>query len=128
MLCFFLLLFCAGGLSSLIPAREIVKIIGLLFAIPIILYISVKGSLDPSVWTMSEDAIHVQFKGKRVSYLFTDIKLIRNLTRSGGSLYVLTFHKKQTIRYWRNKLFQGEDDSQALQQALQDSPIEFYKF
>lgn len=127
MLCFFVLLFAIGGISSLIPASEIVKIVVILFTIPGILFSSVKFSQSPSHWTIHEDSLTITFKNKSVAYAFTEIDHIRSLTRSGGNLYVIYRVKKSTIRYWRNKLFQADDDQQLLQEALLHSPIEYYK-
>src|SRR5690606_17468927 len=118
MLCFFALLFAAGGISSFIPAQEIVKIIIVLFTIPVILYCSVKLSQSPSQWTLEEDRLTISFKNKIITYLYADIDHIRSLTRSGGNLYVIYFRKRSPQRYWRNKLFQKDDDHQLLHEAL----------
>ena len=128
MLCFFALLFAAGGISSFIPAQEIMKIIIVLFTIPVILYCSVKLSQSPSQWTLEEDRLTISFKNKIITYLYADIDHVRSLTRSGGNLYVIYFKKKSPRRYWRNKLFQKDDDHQLLHEALLESPVEFYKF
>lgn len=128
MLSFFVLLFIFGGLSSLIPAKEIVKVIAVLFTIPVILYTSVKVSQRPSTWHVEEDKLIITFANATFTYLFEDIDHIRSLTRSGGTLYVIYFKKKSPARYWRNKLFQTEDDQIALQQNLTTSAVEYYKF
>jgi len=128
MLCFFALLFAAGGISSFIPAQEIVKIIIVLFTIPVILYCSVKLSQSPSQWTLEEDRLTISFKNKIITYLYADIDHIRSLTRSGGNLYVIYFRKRSPQRYWRNKLFQKDDDHQLLHEALVQCDIEYYKF
>lgn len=128
MLCFFVLLFVAGGLSSLIPAKEIVKIIVVLFTIPVILYLSVRISKRPSLWSINEQMLTIDFTDKIISYPTEEIDRIQTLTRSGGTLYVIYFKKKSPARYWRNKLFQNEDDQLALQQFLTTSTIEYYKF
>ncbi|WP_140937903.1 hypothetical protein [Sphingobacterium lumbrici] len=125
---FLLLLFVVGGLSSLIPFQEIVKIIIVLFTIPAILFISVKISQNPSVWTLTEENITITFPDKEISHPLSEINHIQSLTRSGGALYVIHFHKKSPARYWRNKLFQDEDDNQHLHQALINSTVEYYKF
>lgn len=131
MLSFFVLLFLAGFLSSFIPAKEIIKIIVVLFTIPIILYLSVKASSRPSIWEIDDNELTIQFADKKLKYKLSEIDHIRSLTRSGGTLYIITFKKnakKSAARYWRNKLFQSEDDQIALQQALNSSETEYYKF
>lgn len=128
MLSFFVFLFIMGGLGSLIPAKEIVKIVIVLFTIPITLYISVKLSKNSSVWELTEKALTIHFAKKTISYSLDDIDHIRSLTRSGGTLYIIYFKTKSPARYWRNKLFQEEDDQLALQQSLMNSTTEYYKF
>jgi hypothetical protein len=125
---FLLMLFVVGGLSSLIPFQEIAKIIIVLFTIPAILFISVKISQNPSVWILTEENITITFPNKEVSHPLSEINNIQSLTRSGGALYVIHFHKKSPARYWRNKLFQDEDDNQLLHQALTNATVEYYKF
>jgi len=117
-----------GGLSSLVPATEIVKIVVMLFTIPVILFLSVKISQNTSTWTIDEQQLSIHFAHKTIVYPIAQIDHIRTLTRSGGSLYVIYFKHKSPARYWRNKLFQAEDDQLALQQALTASAIEYYKF
>ncbi|TJZ60442.1 hypothetical protein FAZ15_10590 [Sphingobacterium olei] len=125
---FLLMLFLAGGLSSLIPFQEIVKIIIILFTIPVILFVSVRMSQNPSVWLLTEEHLIITFRKKEISYPLAEIDYIQSLTRSGGALYVIHFHKKSPSRYWRNKLFQEEDDNKLLHHALIDSAVEYYKF
>ncbi len=126
--CFLFLLFLAGGISSLIPASEIVKIIAVLFTIPGILYVSVKVSQNPSQWALEENKLTISFKNKTYTYPFAEIDHIRSLTRSGGNLYVIYLHKKSPARYWRNKLFQKDDDHQLLHEVLLQSTLDYYKF
>lgn len=128
MLSFFFLLFVAGGLSALIPAKELVKIIIMLFTIPAILFLSIKLSQNPSRWSLDDDYLTISFPNRTYTFLVTDIDHIRTLTRSGGTLYVIYFKKKSPTRFWRNKLFQAEDDQIALQSYLTNSAIEYYKF
>lgn len=125
---FFILLFAVGGIGSLIPLPELYKIIIVLFTIPGILYISVKISQHPSSWSLADDALTVDFGDNKFSYLVDDIDHIRSLTRSGGNLYVIYLRKKRPIRYWRNKLFQSDDDNLKLHEALLKSEIEYFKF
>lgn len=127
MLCLLAMLFVIGWLSSFIPVSEIIKIIIVLFTIPAILFCSIKLSQNPSQWILEEDKLSIVFKNKSVVYTSAEIDHIRSLTRSGGNLYVIYRHKKSTKRYWRNKLFQADDDQQLLQEALLQSPIEYYK-
>lgn len=126
-LCFLILLFAVGGASSLIPLSEIVKIILVLCTIPGILFCSVKISQNPSQWTILDNKLSIEFKHKTLHFDFDNIDHIRCLTRSGGNLYVIYRHKKSTKRYWRNKLFQADDDQQMFHEALLNSPIEFHK-
>lgn len=128
MLCFFVLLFAVGGASSYIPLSEIFKIIIVLFTIPGILYIAVKFSQRPSKWTLTDNDLTVTFATKSITYLISDIDHIRSLTRSGGNLYVIYLRKQSPVRYWRNKLFQENDDNLQLHEALSQSPIEYFKF
>lgn len=130
MLSFFILLFIAGGLSALIPASEIVKIIVILFTIPFILYLSVKISQNPSQWHIDDTQLTITFisTSKTIVYPLAQIDHIRTLTRSGGTLYVIYFKKKSPARYWRNKLFQNQDDQLELQQEITNSTVEYYKF
>lgn len=127
MFSFVVLLFFAGGVSALLPFSEIVKIIAILFTIPIILYSSVKWSQRPSLWTITDTELTISFPNKTVVYPRDKIDHIRCLTRSGGNLYVIYLQHKSPDRYWRNKLFQGEDDQIALQKAFLERGWEFYK-
>lgn len=128
MLCFFFLLFVAGGLGSLLPFSEIVKIIVVLFTIPAILYTAVKVSQNPSEWVLTDDTLTITTKDKTKSYSFEQIDHIKSLTRSGGNLYAIHLHKGATQRMWRNKLFQKNDDHELLHEALLESKVEYYKF
>lgn len=128
MWCFFVLLFTVGGASSFIPLSEIYKIIIVLFTIPGILYISVKISQRPSTWTLAQDKLTISFTDKSHTYSIYNIDHLRSLTRSGGNLYVFYFRKQRPARYWRNKLFQEDDDNLQLHEALLKSDIEYFKF
>jgi hypothetical protein len=127
MLSFFSLLIFAGVISSQIPATEIAKIIIVLFTIPLILFLSVKWSKNKSVWELTDQELVVRFANRTDTYLVTDIDHIKSLTRSGGNLYVLHFHKKFPKRYWRNKLFASDDDNLLLHDALLAHTVEYYK-
>ncbi len=128
MLCFFVLLFVFGGISSYIPLSEIYKIIIVLFTIPIILYTAVKVSQRPSTWILDSESLTIAFTQETHVYPIADIDHLRSLTRSGGNLYVIYLRKKSPARYWRNKLFQADDDTLALHEALVQSDIEYFKF
>lgn len=121
------LLFLAGGLSSLIPLSEIAKIIIVLCTIPLIMFASVKFSQKPSKWVINPESLQIEFKNKTIVFPLNEIDHIRSLTRSGGNLYAIYRIKKSTKRYWRNKLFQADDDQSALQQALLESAIEYHR-
>lgn len=128
MLCFFIGLIIAGSLCSLLPTKEIYKVVAVLFTIPIILYTSVKLSQNPSEWKLTEDELSIKYADKSTIIPIVEIDHIRSLTRSGGNLYVIYRHKKSAIRVWRNKLFQSDDDHTSLHEALQSHVVEYYKF
>lgn len=127
MLSFFSLLIFGGIISSQIPATEIAKVVIILFTIPIILFLSVKWSKNKSIWELDDQELTIQFEKRTDKYLITDIDHIKSLTRSGGNLYVLHFHKKSPKRYWRNKLFASDDDNLLLHEALTEHTVEYYK-
>ena len=127
MISFFSLLIIAGFISSQISGSEIVKIIAILFTIPIILYLSVKWSNDKSTWEIDEQKLIIRFSNKTKTYHFRDIDHIRSLTRSGGNLYVIYLKNKSPKRFWRNKLFVSEDDHEKLHQHLLQQDIEYFK-
>lgn len=127
MLSFFALLILSGIISSQIAASEIVKIISILFAIPVILYLSVRWSKYTSTWQLSDDSLSIS-RGNQVQVFNIDeIDHIKSLTRSGGNLYVIYLKKKSPKRYWRNKLFASDDDNLELHQALLAHRLEYYK-
>ena len=127
MLSFFILLFACGMISSQIPGKEMVKIIAMLFMIPVVLFLSVKLSMRPSVWQLTSDRLHVQIAEKEFSFQTDQIDHIKNLTRSGGNLFIIHQKNAPTRRLWRNKLFTKDDDYQALHEALLEHNIEYYK-
>lgn len=128
MLYFISLVFISGGLSSILPTNEIIKIVTVLFAIPLILYISVRLSQNPSTWQIDNDNLSIHFKNKSFHYPISDIDHIRAHTRSGGTLYIIYFKHKSPVRYWCNKLFQPEDNNLHLQDKLSKSNLTYYKF
>mgnify|MGYP007088571730 CR=1 FL=1 len=127
MISFFSLLILAGVISSQIQGSEIVKIISILFTIPLILFASVKWSKNKSIWEVDDSKLSIRFSNKTETYLISDIDHIRNLTRSGGNLYVIYLKHKSPKRFWRNKLFVDEDDHEKLHQHLLQQEIEYFK-
>lgn len=121
------LIFVAGGLSSLLPTKEIYKVIVVLFACPIVLFTAVKGSRASSEWSFDNQKLDIVFPNKKITVDYDNIDNIRSLTRSGGNLIEIYQKKGKTLRLWRNKLFQADDDLLIMQQYLTTSEIEFYK-
>ena len=122
-----LLLFISGGLISLIDTKEIYRIVAILFFVPVILYLSVKISKNPSTWSFDNENVTINFASSQKIIPIENIDHVRSLTRSGGNLIEIYQKKGKTLRIWKNKLFQPEDDIQMLQAYLNESPIEFYK-
>ena len=127
MLCFFGLILLFGAIASQLPLKEIYKIVFVLFTIPITLFIAVKYSLNPSEWTIDDSTLSINFPNKSIKIEVNDIDNIQSLTRSGGNLYVIHMKKKKTQRFWRNKLFVGNDDQTELQETLNNHTVEYYK-
>jgi hypothetical protein len=76
---------------------------------------------------MTDEELIIRFINRTDIYLIKDIDHIKSLTRSGGNLYVIHFHKKFPKRYWRNKLFASDDDNSLLHEALTAHSLEYYK-
>lgn len=111
---------------SKIPISEIVKIVIVLFSLPILLYISVKFSKNNSTWELTDDQLILHFKNKQETIPLEDIEYIRNLPRSGGNLIMLFIkNKRMAKRYWRNKLFQNNDDLDAFLTLIKNRNIEY---
>ncbi|WP_149914868.1 hypothetical protein [Sphingobacterium cavernae] len=127
MLSFFSLLVFGGIISSQIPASEIAKVVIILFTIPLILFLSVKWSKNKSNWELNNGELIIRFRNRTDNYLIKDINHIKSLTRSGGNLYVIHFHRKSPKRYWRNKLFASDDDNSLLHEALLAHSVEYFK-
>lgn len=127
MLSFFSLLILSGIIASQIPSSEVVKIILILFMIPVILYLSVRWSKNPTKWTLTNEDLIVEFNDRSDRFRLENIDHIRSLTRSGGNLYVLYFNTRSPKRYWRNKLFSNDDDAMKFHHALEAHEIEYYK-
>lgn len=118
-------LFVAGIATSLFDIDEIVKILVLLISLPLILFSSVKLSQQPSSWTISQDVIHIE-KGRKVYNIpLQDLEYIKNHIRSGGNL--IAIHEKKgkngPLRFWRNKLFQSNDEFDTMVHSLKEIGI-----
>lgn len=117
-------LFVAGIVASLLEINEIHKILILLISLPVILFSSVKFSQLPSEWTIAEDSIHIEKGGKVHHIPLENLEYIKNHIRSGGNLIAI-YEKKGNgpLRFWRNKLFQSNDDFDAMIQAFKEKEI-----
>lgn len=111
---------------SRLPLSEVVKIVGSLFLIPVILFIAVKFSKNPSTCILDDKSLIIQNNSSSKTVVLLDIKYIRNLRRSGGNLLIIKLKNKSNIRIWRNKLFEAEDDLKSLCDALKEKGIEYY--
>lgn len=108
-------LFAAGFLVARLPAIEVLKIIIVLFSLPVILFVSMRFSRQSSVWMVSDRSITIEKGGTSYQVELDDIEYIRNHVRSGGNLIAIHKKSKNTpLRFWRNKLFQSNDDFDAL--------------
>lgn len=104
-------LFVVGIGASYISIEEIPKIIALLVCLPLLLFLSVKWSQQPSTWSTHAGLLRIVKGSKTWEFDLKDITHIQNHLRSGGNL--LAIHKKkkfQPVRFWRNKLFQSVDE------------------
>lgn len=116
------------AIVSRLPLQEAIKIITVLLSLPVLLFASTKWSRNNSVWTIKDGQVFIRFKNnKEESFALADLKYLRNLPRSGGNLIMIFLkNKQQPKRYWRNKLFQGDDDLNAMIHALRQQGIEYY--
>ncbi|WP_139227573.1 hypothetical protein [Sphingobacterium wenxiniae] len=116
------------AIVSRFPWTEIAKILTVLVSLPFLLYLSIRWSRNNSSWTINADNVHVVFRnGKEEMITFKDIKYFRNLPRSGGNLLMIFLQKSRTPkRFWRNKLFQQEDQLNSLIHALKQKGVEYY--
>ncbi|MEJ5055137.1 hypothetical protein [Sphingobacterium sp. MYb382] len=110
------------------PLQEVVKILIVLISLPFLLFLSIKLSKNNSEWTIADKQVHIRFDNKNeVSFAIDEVKYLRNLPRSGGNLLMIFMHKKLTPkRFWRNKLFQKQDDLNSLIHALREEGVEYY--
>lgn len=113
---------------SRFPLQEMVKILIVLISLPFLLFLSIKLSKNNSEWTLKDKQVHILFANKtEISFSIDQIKYLRNVPRSGGNLLMIFMHKKSTPkRFWRNKLFQKQDDLNSLIHALREEGVEYY--
>lgn len=116
------------ALVSRLPLQETVKIITVLLSLPFLLFASVKWSNNNSVWTVKDGEVEIEFSSRvKERFSLREVKYLRNLPRSGGNLIMIYLHEqRKPKRYWRNKLFQRDDDLNALIHALRQQGIEYY--
>lgn len=116
------------ALVSRLPLQETVKIITVLLSLPFLLFASVKWSNNNSVWTVKDGEVEIEFSSQvKERFSLHEVKYLRNLPRSGGNLIMIYLHgQRKPKRYWRNKLFQRDDDLNALIHALRQQGIEYY--
>jgi len=90
--------------------------------------LSIKGSRNDSYWTIKNGEVSIRFHNQKEELLIlSEVKYLRNLPRSGGNLIMIFLATaKAPKRYWRNKLFQKDDDLNALIHALKQQGVEYY--
>ncbi len=113
-------------IASQFPVSEIVKILIVLFSIPLILFVGVKISRNDSLWTLTETDLIIDMQGDKKIIPVSDIVYFRNLRRSGGNLFMIHIQNQSTYRCWRNKLFQDLDEMDLLVEALKNKEVEYY--
>lgn len=111
---------------SRLPLSEVMKIMSSLFSLPLVLFIAVKCSGKPTIWTIDDKALTIQDHTSNKVIPLNTIDYVRNLKRSGGNLIIIKLKTGAHFRAWRNKLFESEDDLKNLCQSLKDSKIEYY--
>lgn len=116
------------AIASRLPLQEAVKILIVLCSLPLLLLLSIKGSRNDSYWTIKNGEVNIRFRNEKEELLIlSEVKYLRNLPRSGGNLIMIFLNKtKVPKRFWRNKLFQKEDDLNALIHALKQQGVEYY--
>lgn len=113
-------IFFTALILSRIDIPEIAKIVLILCSLPLAFLIAIKTSYNPSVWTVIDGKLEVSFRNRREIHIaLEEIHYVQNMKRSGGNLLAIHKENKQTIRIWRNKLFQREDDFVDLLSTLQ---------
>ncbi|MGJ1264788.1 hypothetical protein ACR78F_02035 [Sphingobacterium spiritivorum] len=113
-------------LLAFTPFKEIVKVLITLLSIPLVIFLSVRYSRIPSHWTFDDQKLTIIKSEKHIELPLANISHIRNLPRSGGNLLIIYQRKGHSYRFWRNKLFQNEDELQAMIQYIQHHNIEYY--
>lgn len=126
MACLLILVSITALLASKIPVSEIIRILIVLFSMPLILFIGVKIALNESVWHFTEETLTIEYAATTQVFTRSEITYIRNLRRSGGNLIMIFSAQQPTYRCWRNKLFQSEDDLSEMQAFLRNQDIEYY--
>lgn len=117
-------LFLLGVISSSLPIAEVQKIVLLLLLLPVLLYLSVRFSQQPSEWRFDNATIVISKGGKEVGVSREDLLYFKNHIRSGGNLIALYRKTNSTpLRFWRNKLFQGVDDFDAMLDFVKSNEI-----
>jgi len=123
-LCVLLGVFFAAFLASQFNTSEVYKIITILFCLPVLLFLSITLSKNPSVWQIDNTQLTIVVAGRKIIYQRDDIAKIQISTRSGGTLITLHFNNKNhPKRYWSNKLFQKQDDTKELIEAFEQHDI-----
>lgn len=115
-----------AALLALTPFQEVVKILVTLFAIPLVIFGAVRYSRVPSHWSFDGTNLTIEKLDREVTIPKSNISHIRNLRRSGGNLLIIYQRRGHSYRFWRNKLFQNEDQLQSLVEAIQAQNIEYY--
>lgn len=103
-------LLLVGYILSLTNLSELVKILALMFCIPVLMWLSVKLNRRESSWEIHPDRIYITRFGKTVDFPIAQVVYLKNHVRSGGNLVVFYFGKPNSpLRLWRNKLFVQPD-------------------
>ncbi|MCL7988696.1 hypothetical protein M8998_12175 [Sphingobacterium sp. lm-10] len=117
-------LFVIGIGASYSNIEEIPKIIALLVCLPVLLFLSVKWSQQPSTWSITAGVLHIVKGSKEWEIDLMDITYVQNHMRSGGNLIAIHQKKKfQPLRFWRNKLFQSVDEMAEMFRYLESAGV-----
>ncbi|GHE36768.1 hypothetical protein [Sphingobacterium griseoflavum] len=116
------------AISARLPLAEAAKILIVLCSLPLLLMLSIKWSRNDSQWVVNQEEVTITFPGGKTERIpLFEVKYLRNVPRSGGNLIMMFMkNKKVPKRYWRNKLFQKDDDLQALIHVLKQKGVEYY--
>lgn len=120
-------LFAVGFLVARLPVIEVVKIIFVLFSLPGILFVSIRFSQQSSTWKISNSSMITEKGKKNYQIRLDNIDYVRNHVRSGGNLIAI-YQKsgKSPLRFWRNKLFQSNDDFDALMLHIRSLDVPYF--